>query len=86
MYLAHFKLREKPFQLNTDPRFLWLGRQHQEAMAMLRYGIQDNKGLLLLTGDIGTGKTALISALADRLVDDDVNAVVPSQFEVVRLD
>jgi type II secretory pathway predicted ATPase ExeA len=72
MYLAHFKLREKPFQLNTDPRFLWLGRQHQEAMAMLRYGIQDNKGLLLLTGDIGTGKTALISALADRLVDDNL--------------
>ena len=72
MYLAHFKLREKPFQLNTDPRFLWLGRQHQEALATLRYGIHENKGLLLLTGDIGTGKTALISALVDRLVDDAV--------------
>ncbi|MGA8242183.1 MAG: AAA family ATPase [Desulfobacterales bacterium] len=72
MYLAHFKLREKPFQLNTDPRFLWLGRQHQEALATLRYGIHENKGLLLLTGDIGTGKTALISALVDRLVDDNV--------------
>ena len=72
MYLAHFKLREKPFQLNTDPRFLWLGQQHQEALAMLRYGIHENKGLLLLTGDIGTGKTALISALVDRLVDDNV--------------
>ncbi|MGD9241940.1 MAG: AAA family ATPase [Desulfobacterales bacterium] len=72
MYLAHFKLREKPFQLNTDPRFLWLGRQHQEALVTLRYGIQENKGLLLLTGDIGTGKTMLISALADRLVDDNV--------------
>ncbi|MGB5620553.1 MAG: AAA family ATPase [Desulfobacterales bacterium] len=72
MYLAHFKLRGKPFQLNTDPRFLWLGRQHQEALVTLRYGIQENKGLLLLTGDIGTGKTMLISALADRLVDDNV--------------
>ena len=72
MYLAHFKLREKPFQLNTDPRFLWLGRQHQEALATLQYGIHENKGLLLLTGDIGTGKTMLISALADRLVDDNV--------------
>jgi type II secretory pathway predicted ATPase ExeA len=72
MYLAHFKLREKPFQLNTDPRFLWLGRQHQEALATLRYGIHENKGLLLLTGDIGTGKTALISALVDRLFDDNV--------------
>ncbi|MGB5422386.1 MAG: AAA family ATPase [Desulfobacterales bacterium] len=72
MYLAHFKLREKPFQLNTDPRFLWLGQQHQEALATLRYGIQENKGLLLLTGDIGTGKTTLISALVGRLVEDNV--------------
>ena len=72
MYLAHFKLREKPFQLNTDPRFLWLGRQHREALATLQYGIQENKGLQLLTGDIGTGKTALISALADRFVDDNL--------------
>jgi type II secretory pathway predicted ATPase ExeA len=72
MYLAHFKLREKPFQLNTDPRFLWLGRQHREALATLQYGIQENKGLLLLTGDIGTGKTALIIALADRLADDNL--------------
>ena len=72
MYLAHFKLREKPFQLNTDPRFLWLGRQHREALAKLQYGIQENKGLQLLTGDIGTGKTALISALADRFVDDNL--------------
>ena len=72
MYLAHFKLREKPFRLDTDPRFLWLGRQHQEALVRLRCGIQENKGLLLLTGDIGTGKTALISALVDRLVDDNL--------------
>ncbi len=72
MYLSHFKLREKPFQLNTDPRFLWLGRQHREALSTLQYGIQENKGLLLLTGDIGTGKTALVSSLVDRLVDDNV--------------
>jgi general secretion pathway protein A len=71
MYLTHFILKEKPFQLNTDPCFLWLGRQHQEALATLRYGIQENKGLLL-TGDIGTGKTAFISALVGRLVDDNV--------------
>lgn len=72
MYLSHFKLRERPFQLNTDPGFLWLGRQHEEALATLRYGVQENKGILLLTGDIGTGKTALISALVDRLVDENV--------------
>ena len=72
MYLAHFKLHEKPFQLNTDPRFLWLGRDHKEALATLRYGVLENKGLLLLTGDIGTGKTTLVSALVDQLGDESV--------------
>ncbi|MGA8017794.1 MAG: AAA family ATPase [Desulfobacterales bacterium] len=72
MYLAHFKLHEKPFQLNTDPRFLWLGQDHKEALATLRYGVLENKGLLLLTGDIGTGKTTLVSALVDLLGDHRV--------------
>ncbi len=72
MYCSHFKLQEKPFQLNTDPRFLWLGRNHAEALATLQYGVIENKGLLLLTGDIGTGKTTLISALVDRLGDENV--------------
>jgi general secretion pathway protein A len=72
MYLAHFNLHEKPFQLNTDPRFLWLGQDHKEALATLRYGVLENKGLLLLTGDIGTGKTTLVSALVDQLGDESV--------------
>ncbi|MFZ1955595.1 MAG: AAA family ATPase, partial [Desulfobacterales bacterium] len=72
MYLAHFKLHEKPFQLNTDPRFLWLGQDHKEALATLRYGVLENKGLLLLAGDIGTGKTTLVSALVDQLGDESV--------------
>ncbi|MFZ0610737.1 MAG: AAA family ATPase [Desulfobacterales bacterium] len=72
MYLAHFELNEKPFKLTTDPRFLWLGREHAEALATLRYGVLENKGLLLLTGDIGTGKTTLVSALVDRLNTDRV--------------
>jgi type II secretory pathway predicted ATPase ExeA len=72
MYLAHFDLHEKPFQLNTDPRFLWLGQDHKEALATLRYGVLENKGLLLLTGEIGTGKTTLVSALVDQLDDESV--------------
>ncbi len=72
MYLAHFELHEKPFQLNTDPRFLWLGQDHKEALATLRYGVLENKGLLLLTGEIGTGKTTLVSALVDQLGDESV--------------
>jgi len=57
-----------PFQITTDPRFLWLGEKHSEALATLKYGILENKGFLLLTGDVGTGKTALINRLV-RIID-----------------
>jgi type II secretory pathway predicted ATPase ExeA len=73
MYLAHFQLRENPFRLNTDPRFLWLGENHKKALKVLLYGVRENKGLLLLTGDIGSGKTMLTGALIDRL---DKKAVI----------
>ena len=70
MYLDFYKLHLKPFQISTDPRFLWLGEKHKEALAVLKYGILDNKGFLLLTGDVGTGKTTLLNALIDSLGDD----------------
>ncbi len=73
MYLSHYNLVEKPFQITTDPRFLWLGEKHQEALAMLKYGVLDSRGFLLLTGDVGTGKTTLINAL---LRDLDSNTIV----------
>ena len=63
MYLSFYHLKHKPFQISTDPRFIWLGEKHEEALATLRYGVLDNKGFLLLTGDVGTGKTTLINAL-----------------------
>jgi len=75
MYLAHYNLAEKPFQITTDPKFLWLGEKHQEALAMLKYAVLDNKGFLLLTGDVGTGKTTLINALQKDL---DSNTIVAS--------
>ena len=68
MYLAHYGLKLKPFNISPDPRFLWLGERHREALATLRYGIQENKGFLLLTGDVGTGKTVLINRLI-KLID-----------------
>jgi type II secretory pathway predicted ATPase ExeA/cytochrome c-type biogenesis protein CcmH/NrfG len=70
MYLSHYNLLRKPFQLTTDPRFLWLGEKHQEALATLNYGVVDQKGFLLVTGDVGTGKTTLINALLESLGDD----------------
>jgi general secretion pathway protein A len=63
MYLSHYNLVEKPFQITTDPKFLWLGEKHQEALAVLKHGLLHSKGLVLLTGDVGTGKTTLINAL-----------------------
>jgi general secretion pathway protein A len=79
MYLHHFKLHDMPFQISPDPRFLWLGEQHKEALAVLKYGVLNNQGFLLLTGDVGTGKTTLINALVNSLGPDTlfVNVVDP---------
>ena len=71
MYISHYKLAEKPFQINTDPKFLWLSEIHKEALAVLKYGVMNQNGILVLTGDVGTGKTTLINALIDDL-DSDV--------------
>jgi type II secretory pathway predicted ATPase ExeA len=77
MYLSFYGLHKKPFQINTNPSFFWFGKMHKEALALLKYGITENKGFLLLTGDVGTGKTTLINALINSLGDDVIVAKVP---------
>jgi general secretion pathway protein A len=67
MYQSFFALRESPFNVNPDPRYLFLTRQIQEALAGLTYGIQNRKGFILLTGEVGTGKTTLLNRLLDWL-------------------
>jgi general secretion pathway protein A len=67
MYQSFFGLRESPFNVNPDPRYLFLTRQIQEALAGLTYGIQNRKGFILLTGEVGTGKTTLLNRLLDWL-------------------
>lgn len=76
MYLSHYNLRLKPFQITTDPRFIWLGEKHGEALATLIYGIQEDKGFLVLTGEIGTGKTALINCLSKKLDSKVIKATI----------
>ncbi len=77
MYLSYYNLIAKPFQISVDPKFLWLGEKHKEAFATLKYGIMDSKGFLLLTGDVGTGKTTLINALVSSLGDNITVATIP---------
>ncbi len=67
MYHSFFRLRENPFNVNVDPRFFFPTRQTEEALQKVAYGIQNRKGLILLTGEVGTGKTMLINQLLDWL-------------------
>ena len=76
MYEAFYNLNKKPFEITTDPGFLWLGDKHREALSILTYGIEYNKGLLLLTGDVGTGKTTLIRALMQKVRKEVILAAI----------
>src|SRR5271169_883738 len=67
MYKSFFGLKENPFNVNPDPRFLFLTQQIEEALAGLMYGIQTKKGFITLTGEVGTGKTTLVNRLLDWL-------------------
>jgi general secretion pathway protein A len=67
MYLKFFGLTEKPFELTPDPKFLFLTPGHREALAQLTYGVQEQKGFMLITGEVGTGKTTLLRTLLHRL-------------------
>jgi general secretion pathway protein A len=73
MYLTHYNLTLKPFEESPDPRFFWLSEKHKEALACLKYGIQENKAFILINGDIGTGKTSLINYF---LLDNGIDAIV----------
>src|ERR1700680_347568 len=67
MYKKFFGLKENPFNVNPDPRYLYLTPNTQEALACLTYGIETRKGFILLTGEVGTGKTTLINQLLECL-------------------
>jgi type II secretory pathway predicted ATPase ExeA len=67
MYQAFFGLNSTPFNLSPDPSFLYRSKQHEEALASLIYGVQSRKGFIVLTGEVGTGKTTMLECLRDHL-------------------
>ncbi|MDD5449263.1 MAG: AAA family ATPase [Candidatus Omnitrophica bacterium] len=67
MYTKFYNLRENPFNVTSDPAFLFMSKKHREALSFLIYGIEQRKGFLEVTGEIGTGKTTICRALLDKL-------------------
>src|SRR5919197_4624922 len=67
LYQDHFGLTQEPFNITPDPAFLYRSPSHREALAQLSYGINARKGFVVLTGEVGTGKTTMIQALLNDL-------------------
>ena len=76
MYERHFGFSEKPFNLTPDSRYLFLSPKHQEAYANLEFGVRERSGFLLLTGEVGTGKTTLIRHFLSQVGQDVRTAVI----------
>src|SRR3954453_8273834 len=67
MYKAFFGFHQNPFNLSPDPEFLYRSPQHEEALANLTYGVRSRRGFIVLTGEVGTGKTTMLECLRDVL-------------------
>lgn len=70
MFLEHFGIVENPFSNTPDPNFVYMSRRHEEALAHLSYGVKEASGFVLLTGEVGIGKTTISRCLAERLPGD----------------
>lgn len=94
MYKAFFGFTEYPFNLSPDPAFLFRSAQHEEVLANLIYGVQSRKGFIVLSGEVGTGKTTMLECLRDFLASQQVtyasvfnSRLTPEQFfEMVAYD
>jgi general secretion pathway protein A len=77
MYISHYNLKEKPFEMTFDPKFIWLGKKHKEALTLFNKAVQENKRPILLSGDVGVGKTALIHHFLRSLSNNVRVAIIP---------
>jgi general secretion pathway protein A len=83
MYEAFYGLTSKPFQLNPDPSFYFGSKQHRRAKAYLEYGLLRNEGFIVITGEIGAGKTTIVRGLLDSM---DTNSVTAANLVSTQLD
>src|SRR5919112_6179454 len=87
VYRAFFALKDDPFSLSPDPAFFYRSEQHEEALSNLIYGVQARKGFIVLTGEVGTGKTTMLECLRDYLYEQATefafifnSRITPDQF------
>jgi general secretion pathway protein A len=86
MYKEHFGLKETPFSIAPDPRYLYMSDGHQEALAHLLYGIKGDGGFILLTGEVGTGKTTVCRCLLQDMPDTaDIAFILNSKLSAEEL-
>ena len=83
MYSEYYKLTGKPFQLSPNPRFYFASRGHQKALAYLQYGLHQGEGFIVVTGDVGTGKTTLLGYL---LAQFDTNKYLAAKLVTTQLE
>src|SRR5215212_2698179 len=80
MYEAYYGFTEKPFSLTPDPKFLFKSESHANAFELLQYAVRRREGFVVITGDIGTGKTTLCRALLDQVDRRTFTALVLNPF------
>ncbi|MSR77745.1 MAG: AAA family ATPase [Candidatus Omnitrophica bacterium] len=88
MYESYFGLKEAPFNMTPDPRFLYYSKHHKEALSAMLYGVENRRGFLQLTGEIGAGKTTLCRTLLRKLGDSVHSSLIfnprLSEFELLQ--
>ncbi len=86
MYDDYYRFKQKPFSIAPDPSFLYLSERHREALAHLMYGLRNDGGFVLITGEVGTGKTTLVRSLIDEVPEDlDIAFVLNPRLTVNEL-
>lgn len=75
MYLQYYRLRKEPFHITPDPEFLYLSTGHKEALASIIYGIEQRKGFIAITGEVGVGKTTVLRSYLERIKDQNLKTI-----------